>query len=76
MYFSRGMGPTTYHFTLKDMPNIYKYHRSLTELPYKSMYGGLFPELIIEYQTISGITRGHHLYFEQAESNVCSSSLL
>ena len=26
----------------KDMPTIYKYHRSLTGLPYKSMDGGSF----------------------------------
>ena len=40
-------GPTSYHFVLKDMPTIYKYHRSLTGLPYRSMDGGSFTELNI-----------------------------
>ena len=42
-----GMGPTSYHIPLKDMPTIYKCHRSLTCLPYRSMDGGLFTKLII-----------------------------
>ena len=34
-------------FPLKDMPTIYKYHRSLMGLPYRSMDGGSFTKLII-----------------------------
>ena len=45
--FSQGMGPTSYHFPLKDMPTIYKYHRSFMGLPYRSMDDGSFIELII-----------------------------
>ena len=41
------MGPTSYPFPLKDMPTIYKYQRSLTGLPYRSMDGGSFTELNI-----------------------------
>ena len=59
MYFSRGMGPTSYHFPLKDMPTRYKYHRSLTGLPYRSMDGGSFTELNILTILFSGMTQGH-----------------
>ena len=47
MYFFQGMGPTSYHFPLKDMPTIYKYQRSFMGLPYRSMDGGSFTELNI-----------------------------
>lgn len=42
MYFSLGMGPTSYHFFLKDIPIIYKYHKSLMGLPDRSMARGSF----------------------------------
>ena len=35
------------YFLLKDMPTIYKYHRSLMGLPYMSMGVGSFTELIV-----------------------------
>ena len=34
-------------FSLKDMPTIYKYHRSWMGLPYRSMCGGSFRKLTI-----------------------------
>ena len=58
-----GMGPTSYHFSLKYMPTIYKYHRSLTGLPYSLMGVGSFTKLIILYLNVLGITPDHRLYF-------------
>ena len=45
--FLFGHGPTSYHFPLKEIPTIYKYHRSLMGLPYRSMNRCSFIELII-----------------------------
>ena len=50
------MGPTSYHFSLKYMPTIYKYYNSLMGLVYRSMGGGSFTEIMILYLTISGVT--------------------
>ena len=58
------------YFILKYIRTIHKYHRSLTSLPYRSMYGGSFTKLTIWYLTVSGVTWGHHLYFGK-ENPMC-----